>query len=163
MTPASDTMTSKTILSARGNTVNPTMPTFHESSAGIDPERLQKLIKALRTRAQSLADGGTRFHEVFDSLDAHDTGEISGSKSVLSGLHALGIKSATLDDANALLDAFEGSEPGHLSYRKFLKAVMLGNSSKQRVASIIEDLRWQVRQSDGWSEATAKALYRLPI
>ena len=41
------------------------------------------------------------------------------------------------------LRSSQGSEPGHLSYKKFLKAVMLGNTSKERVATIIEDLRWQ--------------------
>ena len=157
MTEAEDSLTSKMILSAREGTVNPVSARSKGSDASpsrttSSPRRLDKLVRTLRNRAQSLADGGVRFHEVFDSLDAHDTGEISGSKSVLTGLHSLGIKNATAEDADALLDAFEGSRPGRMSYKKFLKAVMLGNSSKERVSSIIADIQWQLSNCDDGDE-----------
>jgi hypothetical protein len=145
MTESTDPYSSKLMLSARG----PSSPTPYSSSPSPRPEdssRIEKLIRALRSKCQSLADGGSRFHEVFDAMDSKDSGEISGVNSVLAGLNSIGITNATKGDGEALIRAFEGSEPGRMSYRKFLKAVMLGQTkaSNQRVAGVIEKLHWQL-------------------
>ncbi|GMI17593.1 hypothetical protein TrLO_g1871, partial [Triparma laevis f. longispina] len=146
MTLNAESLTGASILSARGDIVNPVRSTGDSSLT--DPERIGRLVRALRSKAQSLADGGTRFHEVFDSLDAFSTGEISGPSTLLSGLHSLGLKQATKEDAAALLLEFEGSEKGKMSYPKFLKAVMLGNGGKERIAEIIGNLQWSISSAE---------------
>ena len=87
MLPSQDSLTSADILSAGpGATLNPSYAPPAAGSARAsssttgppNPERLEKLIRALRSRCQSLADGGQRFYEVFDMLDKGDTGEIEG-------------------------------------------------------------------------------------
>ena len=132
MVETEDNLTSKLILSARDpSTVNPSQPSDLVTP---DPARLNKLIRALRSRCQALADGGTRFHKVFDSLDASDSGEISGVSAVLRGLQELGIKQVNREDAKALLEEFEGSEPDRMSYRK-VRPVKDGEANKSHPAS----------------------------
>ena len=58
MTLNAESLTGASILSERGDIVNPVRSTGDSSSA--DPERIGRLVRALRSKAQSLADGGTR-------------------------------------------------------------------------------------------------------
>ncbi|GMI35931.1 hypothetical protein TeGR_g8823 [Tetraparma gracilis] len=155
MVPSRDSLTSQEILSAGPNaTMNPRHPSSSPSSPRApDPARLDKLIRALRSRCQSLSDGGKRFHEVFDMLDARDTGEISGLGAIVQALGDLGIKGATRQDGEALLAAFSGTDSDRMSYRKFLQAVMLGNTSRQRTAEILANLHWQLSSEECVSAA----------
>ena len=154
MIETTDPLSSKQYLSAARSPATSPRPYSPNGASPLSPSsssRTDALIRALRSKCQSLADGGTKFHAVFDQLDARDSGELSSANAVLSALKDLNIPNATKADADSLIKAFEGSTPGKMSYRKFLRAVMLGQSAalQKRTAAILEKLQWQIASSAG--------------